>query len=75
MVHRIRIRRQGPHNRDRWCCQLRMALRHRQSPHRRWRAAMQGCAFALVHGAPEHDGLLMLLLCTPRDGMGKGGRQ
>ena len=25
----------SPHNRDRWCCQLRMALRHRQSPHRR----------------------------------------
>ena len=30
MVHRIRIRRQGPYNRDRWGCPLRMALRHRQ---------------------------------------------
>jgi len=38
----------SPHNRDRWCCQFRMALRHRQSPHRRWRAAMQGRSVALA---------------------------
>jgi len=62
MVHRIRIRRQGPYNRDRWGCPLRMALRHRQLLHRRWRAAMQGRAVARVYGAPEkRDGLLMLL--------------
>ena len=64
MVHRIRIRRQGPHNRDCWCCQLRMALRHRN--HRIGDRAQQRKGVRLpLFTAPlekRHDGLLLLLL-------------
>jgi hypothetical protein len=71
MVHRIRIRRQGPHNRDRWS-----KWRYATGNHRIGDGA-QRCRGALVLGAPwekRHDGLLMLLLCAPRNDTGKGGR-
>jgi len=45
-----------------------MALRHWQSPHRRWCAAMQGRAFALVHGFPDEKAAASAILAAAGGG-------